>query len=157
MTSLLYTLAEKYEADKLKHPHFICVYEKYFSFLKEKELKILELGVKAGGSLRMWKEYFPNAKIFGVDKQRYCKESEEDRIKIFIGNSKSERFLRGVISKVGLLDIIIDDGAHLAGYPEAAFRSLFPSLKYGGIYVIEDLQVAYEEKYLGGLRGKERQ
>lgn len=151
MVKRLHRLARKCRADKIKHPHFMLIYEAYFLPLKEKKLKILELGVKNGGSLRMWKRYFPNAKIFGVDNKKYCRKSEENRIKIFIGNSINKEFLKNVVEETGFLDIIIDDGAHRAGYPEAAFRSLFPFLKPGGIYVIEDLHVAYIERLLGGL------
>jgi demethylmacrocin O-methyltransferase len=104
---------------------------------------------KAGGkSLRMWKEYFPFGKIFWID--IYDKSAlEEERISIFQWSQDDESFLKTVIKKTGSLDIIIDDGSHQNDHVIKTFEILFPVLKDGGVYVIEDTQTSYWKKYGG--------
>lgn len=73
-------------------------YQHHFAPLRTKKLKILEIGVggyddplSGGDSLRMWKTYFPNSMIYGLD--IVDKSSlEEDRIKIFQGSQVDEVF-----------------------------------------------------------------
>ncbi|MHC5829578.1 MAG: hypothetical protein ACYT04_80075, partial [Nostoc sp.] len=120
-------------------------YQKHFSPLRLKKLKILEIGVggydnlKAGGeSLRMWKQYFPNSMIYGID---YVdkKHLEEDRIKIFQGDQSDEYFLKKVVSEIGDIHIVIDDGSSINEHRIKTFNTLFPALKEGGIYAEENI------------------
>jgi hypothetical protein len=152
----LTVLAIKYGTDKWTHG-YIPKYEKYFSPLRQKKLNILEIGIggykypKAGGeSLRMWKEYFPNSMIYGID--IYDKKPhEEERIRVFQGSQDDPEFLKKVVKKTGSLDLIIDDGSHVSEHVISSFWTLFPLLSNNGIYVIEDLQTSYIPKY-GGSR-----
>jgi hypothetical protein len=112
-------------------------------------MKILEIGIggyddpKSGGeSLRMWKNYFPNSMIYGIDIVDK-KALEEDRIKIFTGSQDDEFFLNKVVTEAGELDIIIDDGSHINEHVIKSFNILFPALKEGGIYVVEDTHTSY--------------
>jgi glycosyltransferase involved in cell wall biosynthesis len=128
-------------------------YFKYFSHLREKKLRILEIGVGKGQSLRMWEEFFPNAEIFGIDTDPSCLELVSERTNIFIGDQTDEKFLRSFPKKVGgEFDIIIDDGGHFMDQQITSFRTLFPYLKARGIYVIEDLHTSYLKKYGDGFR-----
>ncbi|MCK4782633.1 MAG: hypothetical protein KAV87_02700 [Desulfobacteraceae bacterium] len=112
-------------------------------------MRILEIGVggysnpKVGGaSLRMWKKFFPRSQIFGID--FFDKSSlEESRIKIFQGDQSDTAFLHDLAEKIGHIDIIIDDGSHINEHVKISFKTLFPYLKDGGFYVIEDLQTSY--------------
>ena len=47
------------------------------------------------------------------------------------------------------LDIIIDDGSHINEHVIRTFQYLFPKLKPGGIYVVEDTQTSYRQDYGG--------
>ena len=104
---------------------------------------------RAGGEwLRMWKRYFPFAKIYSID--IYDKSfSEEKRIRIFKGSQVDEVFLKEITEKTGTLDIIIDDGSHVNEHVIQTFKLLFPLLNEGGIYAIEDTQTSYWEPYGG--------
>jgi hypothetical protein len=128
-------------------------YQENFAPIRKKQLKILEIGVggyddpySGGDSLRMWKQYFPNSMIYGID---IIDKSalEEDRIKIFQGSQDDELFLRKVITETGKVDIIIDDGSHRNDHVIKTFKILFPELNNGGIYVVEDTHISYIPTY----------
>jgi len=140
-------LAYKHGTDKgpkrIKAPVAPKAYTKYYSEwfndVKNEPLNFLEIGVKGGASLRMWKEYFPNAKIYGIDIKQKCKQHEEDRITIFIGDQKDKDFLEEVAKQIGVLHIVIDDGIHRSAFHIPSFEALFPHVVSGGLYIIEDL------------------
>ena len=121
--------------------HFTKHYEVYFELLRDFPLKILEIGVQSGASLRMWKQYFPKAQIYGIDYYD-VDVMEEDRIKVIRGQQKDPKVLEEVLLH-GPFDIIIDDGSHKNPDIMASFEYLFPRMKPGGIYVIEDTTCTY--------------
>lgn len=133
-------------------PHYMTHFKKY----KYKKINLLEIGVgghqdpsKGGNSLRMWKYYFPFGRIFGID--IFDKSAlEEWRIKTFKGSQSDADFLRKTVNIKGGVDIIIDDGSHINEHVITSFKTLFPLLKDGGIYVVEDLQTAYWPDMGGG-------
>ena len=49
----------------VKHNNYFSIYEKELSSYRTRKFNLLEIGILHGGSLHMWDEYFPNAKIFG--------------------------------------------------------------------------------------------
>ncbi|MDO9260646.1 MAG: class I SAM-dependent methyltransferase [Flavobacteriaceae bacterium] len=116
---------------------------------------MLEIGVGGydnpyigGNSLRMWKSFFPFAKITSLD--IYDKSFlQEKRINIFQGSQIDDLFLESIINQTGEFDLIIDDGSHVNNHVIKSFEILFPTLKKGGIYVIEDTQTSYWEDYGG--------
>ena len=142
--------------DKWGDHWYIQHYQKHFQCLRKKRMNILEIGVgghenpvKGGASLRMWKYYFPQSMIFSID--IYEKSLlQEKRIKIFKGSQNDEKFLKDVFSRAGSLDIIIDDGGHINEHVITSFKTLFPLLNDGGIYVVEDTQTSYWPGRFGG-------
>jgi glycosyltransferase involved in cell wall biosynthesis len=139
-----------FDTDKWMYSKF---YDKEFKDLKPESL--LEIGVWKGGSLKMWEEYFPQAKIYGIESNPSFKTSEN----IFIGLQSDEKFLQEIIAKIGVPDIIIDDGSHKVSDQQKSFEVLFPLMKSGGIYVIEDLCTSYwtdhELNFVDGKRTTE--
>ncbi|OUR93414.1 hypothetical protein A9Q87_05580 [Flavobacteriales bacterium 34_180_T64] len=132
------------------------IYQNHFNNLKYKRLNLLEIGVggyqfpnRGGCSLRMWKRYFLNGKIYSLD--IYDKAPQEERrIKIFKGSQVDYKFLDSILEQIDSeLDIIIDDGSHINEHVIGTFQYLFPKLKPGGIYVIEDTQTSYRQDYGG--------
>ena len=141
MTSLD-ELAIAFNTDKSSRTHwFTKHYEVYFELLRDAPLKLLEIGVQSGASLRMWKQYFPKAQIVGLDYFDVT-PMEEDRIKIIQGQQKDKDVLEKTLLN-GPFDIIIDDGSHQNIDIMASFEYLFPRMKPGGIYVIEDTTCTY--------------
>ena len=85
-TNELDELASKYNSDKKPESHnYTKIYFHYFSKIKHEKIKLLEIGVFNGASIKMWKDFFPNATIYGLDNNSSCKQYDSERIKIFIG------------------------------------------------------------------------
>lgn len=145
-------LALKYNTDKSSLLHnYTEKYELYFSPLRDKSIKILEIGIQNGYSLKTWKEYFQNAEIFGVDIVD-CHGMDEDRIKTLKGSQTDLAFLQKINTDFGPFDIIIDDGSHYNTDMTVSFDILFPLLKNGGLYVVEDLHSTYWPQFSDGGR-----
>jgi len=125
-----------------RHHNYTKLYSCYFDSLRLVELNVLEVGIAGGESLKMWKDYFPNAKIIGLDILD-LKFLEEKRIHIFQGDQSDRDFLMKVNAMHGPFDVIIDDGSHRNRDMKASFEVLFPLLKPGGLYVVEDLHACY--------------
>jgi hypothetical protein len=142
-------LASIYKTDKYGSHYYTQHYQKHFEKYKYKRVNLLEIGVggykkpQGGGqSLRMWKRYFPFGKITSID--IYDKSFlEERRVRIFRGSQVDEAFMTDVIRKIGRPDLIIDDGSHHNAHVSETFKILFPLLKEGGIYAVEDTQTSY--------------
>jgi hypothetical protein len=112
---------------------------------------ILEIGIWQGGSVAFWFECFHPMKHVALDRAKERKSDYlsnyiksrglEDNIKLFweTDQSNSER-LRAIVQQEfrGLLDMVIDDASHLYAPTKASFETLFPLLRPGGLYVIED-------------------
>jgi hypothetical protein len=142
-------LARIFETDKESWHFYGRHYQEHFQALRLKNITLLEIGVggyknpaRGGHSLRMWKTYFPNGRINGIDLLDKS-AIEEPRIRTFAGNQVDEVFLKRVIAEIGTPDIIIDDGSHRSEHVIASFKILFPLLNPDGIYVVEDLQTSY--------------
>jgi hypothetical protein len=152
-------LAIVYNTDKWsdvsKHyytPH----YQQHLKKFKYKKINLLEIGVggydlpeRGGNSLRMWNRYFPFGRIFSLD--IYDKSPHQQRrIKIFKGSQVDYNFLDNIVEQIkGPIDVIIDDGSHINEHVICTFKHLFPKLKPGGIYVVEDTQTSYWKDYGG--------
>lgn len=153
----LIALATLFGTDKWGVHWYARHYQRHFQHLRDRKLTVLEIGVggygapdEGGESLRSWKWFFPRAEIVGID--LYDKRAlEEERIRVFQGSQDDPRFLNEVIAEIGRPDIIIDDGSHLNAHVLASFAHLFPHLKDGGTYVIEDTQTAYWPTWGGSL------
>lgn len=159
---MLTQLAKKYNVDKCpdiisKYPthSYISAYETILSPIREGATNVLEIGIgnvplmsgiiddyKPGCSLRMWRDYFPNATVYGCDILESVLFSEE-RICTFQVDQSQEQSLRTMISSIGIsdFDFIIDDGSHLPEHQELTFKTLWSFIKPGGIYIIEDVNV----------------
>jgi len=126
-----------------KYLHYFKAYQHHFKPIKHRELNLLEIGVQNGGGLWMWQKYFPNAQIYGIDIDPYCKRHEGDRVKVFTGSQGDPEFLRQVSEEVSGFSIVIDDGSHIMDHQLTSFSILFPLMRLKGIYVFEDLHTSY--------------
>lgn len=145
-------LAAVYGSDKGATAHrYTDLYEQHFAPLRRSARKVLEIGIYKGASLLMWRDYFPKAEIYGLDLEAVHVDSP--RIHTLQGD-QSDHTLLAQIRALGPFDVIIDDGSHIAEHILTTFRELYPSVRPGGYYVIEDMQTAYYPNfYQGGPPG----
>ncbi len=136
-----------------KWKHYFEIYDRHFSRFRGTDAYIVEFGVSQGGSLQMWKKYFgPNSKIFGIDINPDCKQLEEERIKIFIGDQEDRAFLKTLLQKIPRIDILIDDGGHTMKQQIYTFDEFFPYIDESGVYLCEDLHSSYWPDWGGGYK-----
>jgi SAM-dependent methyltransferase len=139
------------------------LYRRHFGPRRTAVRSVLEIGVggtssvegyesPAGGqSLRMWRRYFPNAQVVGID--LFEKAVAASRIHFERGDATNAHFIRRVIDSHGPFDIVIDDGSHIGRHIIASFRLLWNAVRPGGFYVIEDLSLGYHADWEGGPPG----
>lgn len=133
--------------------HYLDRYESHLGHLRDKEFTLLEIGVAAGNSMKMWKEYFPKAKVYGIDTNPDCAGYVDG---VHIGSQTDAAFLDKLISEIGIPDVIIDDGSHVGDDMVFTFRHLFPKMKSGGLYAIEDCATLYIPTYSGPFEANGR-
>jgi hypothetical protein len=117
----------------------------------------LEIGVLNGKSLKMWKEFYTNSTVIGLDIDSKCSTyaNANDNIFVEIGSQVDETFLKEVSQKYGPFDLIIDDGTHMQNHMIFTFKILFDFLKSQGVYIVEDTPCSYWREYGGGLYNKD--
>lgn len=143
MTNILDDLFYKYHADKtprIKH-HYSDVYYDLFKDRRESVKKVLEIGVAEGASLFAWRDFFPNAMIYGgeIEQKRVDNLQGLERIKVFKCNQSRIKDLDNITKEIDNFDLIVDDGSHHTSDQYLTCISIVPQLKEGFIYVIEDV------------------
>lgn len=147
-------LFDIFSADTNVHKwhHYFDIYTKHFDRYRDRPIKMLEIGVFRGGSLRMWKDYFHSeSTIVGIDIDKTCKDHEiaERNVFVRIGSQADPDFLAEVNEEFGPFDIILDDGSHKTHHQNISFGALFRSaLKNGGCYMVEDVHTNYWLKHM---------
>lgn len=149
----------QYESDKWASLHWYTPhYEQHFARFRDRPIRLLEIGIGGydrdlgGGSLKMWKRYFPRGLIFGLDIFDKT-ELSEPRLTALVGDQNDPAALVALAEEHGPFDIIIDDGSHKNEHVRTSFATLLGQLNDGGLYVIEDLQTAYKQSYGGSTGG----
>ena len=119
----------------------------------------LEVGVWFGKSLAMWSDYFDDtsaggtATIHGVD--IHLKRFNEHRTELseqgafrrntvctYEYDTSSDAFGRFVADTLPSLDVVLDDGCHTPASQWGCFRHLWPKVRGGGTYIVEDIESA---------------
>lgn len=123
--------------------------ERFFEPMRQHPIKLLEVGVGGGESIRTWLEYFPNAHVYGVDIVQGTNtwntvgSKIHARYKFIHGDQSSKEFWIQFLNENSVgWDIIIDDGSHTGEHIITTYYALWPHLLPGGIYEIEDLAAA---------------
>ncbi len=133
--------------------HYLPIYDQTLEPFVGTKVRMLEIGVSKGGSLGLWRKFLgEDATIFGIDIQPACAVYDGEAASVRIGSQDDPQFLRSVVSEMGGLDIVLDDGSHVASHQRTSFNVLFPLLSEGGLYIIEDMHTAYWPSFEGGLK-----
>jgi hypothetical protein len=142
--------------DKWLHG-YVPWYERHIGPRRWRRNRILEIGVggyqksQPGGSLRVWRDYFPLSKIAGMDIHPKTVDLGS-RVSFVQGDQVSTVDLnRATAALGGSPNIVIDDGSHYVGHAIASFEHLFPTMPRGSIYVVEDMSTSYWEDFGGAV------
>ena len=105
---------------------------------------VLEIGVQRGGSLLLWQELCPGAKVVGIDIENQIHETvlsrlDQDGVTTFWGDGYSPEMVAKA-KACGLFSLIIDDGPHTFKSQKKFIEQYLPLLAKGGVAVIEDIQ-----------------
>lgn len=144
-----------YNVTKLskKWENYFDIYDKHLMPYLEKNPTILEIGIAHGGSTEMFKEYFENCTIYGVDYNPECVDVVKNLgVHVTIGNQGDPKFWDDFLIDKPEFDIIIDDGGHEMNQQLITLLKTYPKLKNNGIYVVEDTHTSYWNKWGGGFR-----
>ena len=140
-SSVLDAIGIKYRTDKCSMMHnYLDKYAFFLEKFRTQPIRLLELGVFNGSSVRMWQEYFPRAEIFGVDIEASCRQYEDERIHIIqadLSDAAQVSMLREIHPR-----IIVDDASHIVSHQLLALFTLFDVLPRGGVYILEDLETS---------------
>ena len=140
-TLLDYYISSKNQSDKGNHHNYIQeVYTHEFTPLKEVETNILEIGVRFGWSIKLWRDWFEKGNVYGID-TLYTKEAQELLegldVKIIIDDAYSKECVDSIPNNH--FDYIIDDGPHTLESQLNFVKLYLPKLKKGGKLIIEDI------------------
>jgi hypothetical protein len=153
-------LALKYGTDKSSVGHsYAKYYDMFFNRLKKGGVRLLEIGIDKGDSMKMWADYFPNVEssIHGIDLR-----SDYEYLKLWnifthvVDHSSSADLIVFGESYDQYFDIIIEDGSHQSADSILTFETLFPYLKPGGYYCIEDMLCDYDPRWNKGVSSLDR-
>jgi len=158
---LIEKLMYEYGSDKSRDDHdYTSVYKMIFGPIRFDVTRVMELGISMGQSLQAWNDYFPNAEVIGIDHtilsvvrknldkikrlKYYTVPTEEG----FLSDNFTVKSIGDFLDvKLNSFDIIIDDGPHDDWKQEIHMTKLFPFVKPGGFYIIEDVFTDGAERF----------
>ncbi len=126
-------------------------FDDFFRAYPIRPQSIFDVGLFGCGSLVYWFEYFHPKKIIGIDiadksENAYFtayreKRGLQDRMKAYWNVDQADQatlqsIVRGEFG--GEIDLVIDDASHGYEQTRATFEILFPFLKNGGMFILED-------------------
>lgn len=165
LTTPLVALGARHGTDKVSHG-FCDIYDKAFAPIRLQATSILEIGVFFGASLKMWRDWCPNATVHGADHftghqgnghvfpladsfLREVEAGQHPRIVVHALDQSRREDLAAFRAQFldGTFDIVIDDASHLMRDQQLTLAALFRLVKPGGHFVIEDLHSSNSEGY----------
>lgn len=151
--------------DKNTQHTYLDLYQRLLSKKSETAKNVLEIGIGAGGSIKMWHDFFPNAHIYGVDilfghelsevdpllnegkrflsfMERWNPITSLERVTLNLGkNAYDDEFFENTFLKPGIkFDLILDDGDHRLPSMLTFIQQYSQLLTEDGILMIEDVQ-----------------
>jgi Methyltransferase domain len=147
----LVEIGHDHQCDKgdAQHSHagesYFDTYERFFAPLRGEPINFLELGVRDGKSLRIWREYFEKANIIGVDINPQSAHQDTKGCEVHICSQDDAATLTTLSIEEEGWDIVMDDASHLNVLTAESFKILWKHVRPKGLYIIEDLRVSYSD------------
>ena len=144
----LFQIYKNLKRVSLKSDTYFQIYEELFNKYVGGKITFVEIGVLQGGSLFMWREYFgKEARIIGIDLHPNAKELEKHGFEIYIGSQSDKNLWKNFYSKVGKIDILLDDGGHVNDQQIITLGESVHNINDNGIIVTEDVHTSYLKKF----------
>lgn len=143
-------MIDHYMTDKHhEHNFFNLIYNDLFKSLRNEVKKFVEVGIYDGESVRLWRDYFINAEIYGLDinpenADNKLGSTNRDRLTLIKMDQSNVDEIESFSSSHNDIDVILDDGSHRMYDQQITLAKMFKSLKSGGIFIIEDLHTSLE-------------
>lgn len=135
------------DTDKVLWHNYQRFYDRVLAPFRMAPVRLLEIGVRNGGSLKLWTAYFPAYEhVYGLAYGEGTAKGEVGvpKTTIIEGDQSKKADLDNLVRRSGgNFHIIVDDGSHVPFHQLFTFLILFPHLKPGGVYVIEDVETSY--------------
>jgi len=141
------------ESDKVTYHNYHVMYGPALAPYLQKPVRLLEIGVEDGKSLKLWQQLFPNHVFIagigygaGTAVHTAFKRDLTDKHVLYTGSQVDSNFLARILKDVRgkKFDIIIDDGSHIPWHQLFTLEHLFDKfLEDGGVYIIEDIETSY--------------
>ena len=123
-----------------KCSHYFEVYNTHLAHFIGQEVHIVEIGIQSGGSLEMWKHVFGRkAHVYGIDIDPAVRSFADEQTRIFVGDQADRSFWATFREQAPRIDILIDDGGHLAEMMTVTLEEILPHMSPNGVYLIEDI------------------
>lgn len=119
------------------HDYISSYYSKEFLGKRDQNIKLMEIGVHRGPSIVLWKSWFKNSEIIGVDNEDIY-ECERVYDKLIIEDAYTDKFIEKFSNEY--FDYIIDDGPHTLDSQIISATKWIHKVKSGGKIIIEDIQ-----------------
>lgn len=129
-----------------RHP-YTAPYSLFFEPLRFKNIKFAEVGVHRGASMRVWRSFFTQARIYGYDRDaehlRYIESFGMPASYLRVIDAGSKESIEEVFTKDTadgeLFDVILDDASHDPTDQATMMETALKFLKPGGLFMIEDI------------------
>ena len=137
-------IADNERTDKNTTHSYLDLYESLLHCKKDTAKNVLEIGVKDGGSIKMWHDYFNNATVYGLDIMNISDMWSEikDKKRIILGkfDAYNETFFNNYLLNNVTFDFMLDDGPHTLESMIQFIKLYSQIMTPDGILIIEDVQ-----------------
>lgn len=142
----LVDLVDNSKTDKNTLHSYLPLYQQIFGGKKESAKNVLEIGIDRGGSIKLWRDYFPNAIIYGLDimelENVWDEIKNNDKIVLYTSvNAYDDHFFKShILEKNIKFDILLDDGPHSLESMVFFIETYSQVMADDGILIVEDVQ-----------------
>ena len=146
-------IVDNSRTDKNTVHSYLDLYQNLLVAKKDTAQNVLEIGIgdggqgiTNGGSIKLWHDYFVNAKVYALDIQDintvWNGLKHNDRIILHTSvDAYSKQFVQSEFLDKGIkFDMMLDDGPHTLESMKSFITLYSPLLADNGILIIEDIQ-----------------
>jgi hypothetical protein len=131
-----------------KHSSYFDAYPEVLAKYRHQPITLVEVGLFKGGSLFMWRDFLgPQARIIGIDIDPESLRWQKDGFEIYIGDQANPEFWKNFFSKVGKIDVLIDDGGHTNEQQIITVLNSVEWMNDDGTLIVEDTHCSYRKDF----------